>query len=200
MRLDSLAYLSWRLWAAMLQIWRRTLLVVVATMASEALASSDTRCPRAEAACAADPHCEAFGVFEAHGAFQLHGCATAPALVPNDDWEIFVPTTAAKTAWKPLGQKVNVDEAKCASHPKSGGGQCSASPPPPAKPLPYEALGAVDVGTLESSIFMLNGTRYLQDNIGCGYVDHWGNWPGGEAFKGHSYVRIRELASASNSQ
>ena len=165
----------------------------VATAAAEVPSSSS--CPPAEAACAADPHCAAFGVY--HGSYQLHGCATPNALVPNNDWQIFVPTSAAKAAWQPLGKRANIDEAKCAVHPKRGGGYCGGGPPPPPpRALPYEALGAVDVGTLETSIFMLNGTRYIQDNIGCPYVDHWGNWPGGEAFKGHSYVRIRELASA----
>lgn len=137
-------------------------------------------------------------MWKSHDVFQLHGCATATALVPNQDWKIYVPATATKSAWKPLGQKVNVDEAKCATHPRVTSGRCDASPSVPPRPLPYEALGTVDVGTLETSIFMLNGTRYIQDNIGCGYIDHWGNWPGGEAFKGHSYVRIRELASESD--
>jgi hypothetical protein len=99
---------------------------------------------------------------------------------------------AAKAAWVPLGKKVNVDEDKCATHPKGAksSGTCGPAPPPaPPQPplpplkLPYEAIGAVDVATLETSIFMLNGTRYIQDNIGCGYIDHWGNWPGGAAFK-----------------
>lgn len=175
--------------------------VVCATAAipTKVLASSNdsnSSCPTAEAACAADSGCKAFGVWR--DAFQLHGCANAAALVPNNDWEIFVPTTAAKSVWKPLGQKVNVDESKCTIHPKNAAGHCGPPPPPPA-PLPYEAVGALDVGTLETSIFMLNGTRYIQDNIGCGYIDHWGNWPGGAAFKGHSYVRIRELASESRS-
>ena len=36
-------------------------------------------------------------------------------------------------------------------------------------------------------------TGYLLDNIFCGYMDHWGNYPGGAKFKGHSYARIRDF-------
>ena len=42
--------------------------------------------------------------------------------------------------------------------------------------FPYEPLGSIDVATGESSIFMLNQTRYLLDNIFCGYQDHAGLW------------------------
>ena len=40
---------------------------------------------------------------------------------------------------------------------------------------------------------------YLLDNIFCGYMDHWGNYPGGAKFKGHSYARIREFETGSES-
>ena len=174
-------------------------MVLLAPIAVLALGSppKTSRCLPAEVACAADAHCASFGVHG--GSFQLHGCADADAQIPNQDWTIFVPASAAKKAWRALGKAVNIDEGKCSVHPKHTSGHCGSAPPqPPAPPvpplpLPYEALGAIDVGTLETSIFMFNGTRYIQDNIGCGYVDHWGNWPGGAAFKGHSYVRIREL-------
>jgi hypothetical protein len=168
--------------------------LLLASLAALASFNNNSSCPRAEAACASDLNCKAFGVHS--DGFQLHGCATAAALVPNHDWTVFVPTSAAKAAWVPLGKKVNIDEARCATHPKAAGGSCGPPPPPvPPRELPYEALGAVDVGTLETSIFMLNGTRYIQDNIGCGYIDHWGNWAAGSKFKGHSYVRIRQLAT-----
>jgi hypothetical protein len=86
------------------------------------------------------------------------------ALVPNNDWTIYVPTTPNKTDWKPLNERVNVDEDKCPTHPKggAGSGSCAPAPPPtPAVPLPYEAVGSVDVGTGESSIFMFNGQRWV---------------------------------------
>mmetsp|Transcript_1515 Transcript_1515/g.3944 ORF Transcript_1515/g.3944 Transcript_1515/m.3944 type:complete len:359 (+) Transcript_1515:48-1124(+) len=60
-----------------------------------------------------------------------------------------------------------------------------------ATPLPYEALGSIDVGTGESSIFLFNGTRYLLDNIFCGYIDHYGKW--NATFASHSYARIRNF-------
>jgi hypothetical protein len=57
--------------------------------------------------------------------------------------------------------------------------------------LPFDAIGTVDVSTGESSIFMLNNTRYLLDNIFCGYMDHAGKW--NPAFTNHSYARIRQF-------
>ena len=79
-----------------------------------------------------------------------------------------------------------------AAHPTPA---AAGSPPPPqpASHLPYQALGSVDVGTGESSIFLFNGTRYLLDNIFCGWIDHYGQWD--PRFRNHSYVRIREFAS-----
>ena len=152
------------------------------------MANPGMNCMAAQKACTADTRCKAFGIY--NGKFQLHGCATANALVPNKDWSIYIPVNGNKSIWRPLGQQVNVDEAKCASHPTGPiTGTCDSVP---AEPLPYEALGAIDVGTYETSIFLFNNTRYIQDNIGCGYIDHFGNFKGGEAFKGHSYVRIRE--------
>ena len=69
----------------------------------------------------------------------------------------------------------------------------ATGPPPPQKPhrLPYAAIGSVDVGTGESSIFLFNNTRYLLDNIFCGYIDHYGQWD--SRFRNHSYVRIRNF-------
>ena len=109
-------------------------IAAVAATLQQALGSSNSSCPPAAAACATDPKCAAFGVL--HNTFVLHGCANDAALVPNDDWEIFVPTSAAKVAWKPLGRKVNVDEAKCAAHPTTPRSSLCGSPPPlpPAPP------------------------------------------------------------------
>jgi hypothetical protein len=88
---------------------------VAAALCSAALVAADP-CPPATAACAKDPNCAAFGV---HGKeYQLHGCADKGALVPNKDWTIYVPTSPNKSAYKPLGQKVNVDEGKCPTHPQ----------------------------------------------------------------------------------
>ena len=56
----------------------------------------------------------------------------------------------------------------------------------PAKPLPLCRSFAL---TLCRSAH----PGYLLDNIFCGYMDHWGNYPGGAKFKGHSYARIREF-------
>lgn len=60
-----------------------------------------------------------------------------------------------------------------------------------AHAAPYEVLGSIDVGTFETSIFLWKGDHYLLENIGCGYIDHFGQWDA--RFKGHSYARIREL-------
>lgn len=135
-------------------------------------------CPAAAAACAKDASCHAYGV---HGAsFQLHGCADAKALVPNLDWTIYVPTDATKHAFKPLGKKVNVDEAKCAEHPKTTQGHCQSSPsrppthghPVPApSPRPYDSIGSIDVGTLENTIFWWRNKTYVLENIGCNYSE-----------------------------
>lgn len=38
---------------------------------------------------------------------------------------------------------------------------------------------------------------YILDNIFCGYMDHWGNYPGGAKFKGHSYARVRDFETGS---
>lgn len=63
-----------------------------------------------------------------------------------------IPVGGNKSNWTPLGQRVNVDEAKCPTHPSHGAGRCQPAPPTaPPPPLPYEALGSVDVGTGESS-------------------------------------------------
>ena len=131
-------------------------------------------CPLARHACVADEKCQAFGVF--NNRYELHGCADPAALVPNNDWTIYVPNGTEANGWKALHEHMNVDESKCASHPRDGTstGDCS-SPPPPS--YPYEALGSVDVGTGESSIFMFNSTRYLLDNIFCGWIDHFGQYP-----------------------
>ena len=54
-----------------------------------------------------------------------------------------------------------------------------------------QAIGSLDVGTGESSIFLFNGTRYILDNIFKGWLDHAGLW--NPRFANHSYARIREL-------
>ena len=151
-----------------------------------------TPCPLAEAACATDPDCHAFAVYGE--IYQLHGCANA--LVPNNDWTVYVPSngTAQVVRWTALSGHVNVDEGKCKVHPQGNGrsGQCSHSPAPPAPPpappgnFSYRAVGSVDVGTGESSIFMFNNTRYLLDNIFKGWIDHYGKWD--PLFEKHSYV------------
>eukprot|EP00662_Eupelagonemidae_sp_cell21_P052985 gene52985-16176_t len=82
---------------------------------------------------------------------QLHGCN---ATVANNDWTIYLPGTR------------NVDESACRSHPTVMEHRCAA-PPPPAPARSYDVLGSIDVGTLETSIFLWDG--------------------------GHSYARIREL-------
>ena len=56
---------------------------------------------------------------------------------------------------------------------------------------PYKALGSIDVGTGESTIFNFNGHMYILENIFCGYIDHYGQWD--DRFKGKSYARIRNL-------
>ena len=159
--------------------------------------TENTSCVAAETACAKDRGCQAFGVYG--NEYQLHGCADAAALTPNDDWRIFMPSNPSKTAWQPVPGHNNVNEKKCKNHPSGkNSGNCKYVPPPapppppmPPTPLPYKALGSIDVGTGESSIFLFKGTHYLLDNIFCGYIDHFGKW--NATFKGHSYVRIREL-------
>ena len=64
------------------------LTLAVAGLASSPGEASNSLCPAGAAACASDSGCHAFGVYE--GSFQLHGCADTSALVPNDDWAIFV--------------------------------------------------------------------------------------------------------------
>lgn len=147
-------------------------------VASAGASDAAPPCPAAAAACANDASCQAYGV---HGVnFQLHGCADAQALVPNWDWTIYVPTDPTKRAFKPLEKKVNVDEAKCAVHPKSAQGHCQSSPspsPPHAHPVPaptprpYESIGSIDVGTLENTIFWWHNNTYVLENIGCHYSE-----------------------------
>lgn len=137
-----------------------------------AASASAAACPAAATACTKDASCHAFGV---HGdEFQLHGCATKGALVANSDWTIYVPTDAKKSAFKPLGQKVNVDEDECpAPHPKVQRWRCSSSPSPSPKPppkshpvpaptaRPYENIGSIDVLTLENTIFWWANKTYV---------------------------------------
>lgn len=65
--------------------------------------------------------------------------------------------------------------------------------PTPAPSTPYTVLGSIDVGTLENSIFLWKGVHYILENIGCGYIDHYGQWD--PSFQNHSYARIRKLDS-----
>ena len=72
-------------------------------------------------------------------------------------------------------------------------------PPPPFEPPGYTVLGSIDVATGESTIFRWRPAEdaepkmYILENIFCGYVDHFGQWA--QAFRGHSYARIRDLES-----
>ena len=93
-----------------------------------ATSASDPGCAPAAAACKVTTGCHAYGVYG--NRFQLHGCATKAALYPNLDWAIFVPTDASKSVFKLLGQKVNVNEAKCASHPMNNTEGLCHQPPP----------------------------------------------------------------------
>jgi len=73
--------------------------------------------------------------------------------------------------YKQLPGQVNVEESKCSVHPSSGALSCPSPappvpPPPPPTPLLFEAMGSIDVGTLENSLFEWNGTLYLLENIG----------------------------------
>ena len=123
-------------------------------------------------------------VLFALGGWWVHGCADAKALVPNLDWTIYVPLDPTKHAFKPLGKKVNVDEAKCDVHPTTTGeGRCQSSPSPvpspphghpvPApSPRPYDSIGSIDVGTLENTIFWWRNRTYVLENIGCNYSEH----------------------------
>jgi len=89
-------------------------------------------CPPAEAACAADQNCNAFGVFNNN--YQLHGCSDA--LLPNGDWTVYVLSNTS--GWQPIAGHVNVDESQCKVHPTGKiTGTCStAAPPPPPPPTP----------------------------------------------------------------
>eukprot|EP00040_Diaphanoeca_grandis_P028184 m.162147 g.162147 ORF g.162147 m.162147 type:complete len:355 (+) comp31264_c0_seq6:521-1585(+) len=66
------------------------------------------------------------------------------------------------------------------------------SPPPP--PL-YDVQGVFAVGTMENSLFLWHDEMYILENIGCGFLDHYGQW--NRKFKGHSYARIRKLVDGS---
>ena len=128
------------------------LLLLLATLASSAaLASAGAAsCPPAEAACAANANCKAFGVYD--NKYQLHGCTDTAALVPNTDWSIFVPASAAKTSWKPLGKKVNIDDGKCAIRVKKSGswsGSCGWAPAP--SPPKWWGLGKYAVCLLPAA-------------------------------------------------
>ena len=185
-------------------------LLAVVCLSGVRVVSPTTPCPRAETACTADPNCHAFGVH--NGGYQLHGCSDANALVPNNDWIIYVhtnataanqhPATVAATKWAPLPGEINVDEAMCPTHPQDGGLHVCASPgppppphthpvPPPVPGRPYEQVGSIDVGTLENTIFWWANATYVLENIGCGYADHAGRWF--PAFADHSYARVRDF-------
>jgi len=96
-------------------------------------------CPPAEAACAADQNCNAFGVFNNN--YQLHGCSDA--LVPNNDWTVYVLSNTSE--WQVLARDSNVDESQCKVHPTGViSGTCSPPAPPTAHCPPAEAACAAD--------------------------------------------------------
>ena len=142
---------------------------------------------RAATLCDADPHCAAFGIFG--DKIQLHGCLH---LVPNHNWTIFNRTGSS---YARVAGSVNVDEGLCEKHPASMDHSCSPPPPPPAPspPLGYAVSGSVAVGTLENSLFLFRSRMYILENIGCGFIDHAGQWD--PRFANASYARIRELDS-----
>ena len=105
-------------------------------------------------------------------------------LLSLDVWQLKMPTVGVTHEQ----MTVKTDDETQANQMAVGGNEPTRTPP---TPLPYEALGSIDVGTGESSIFLFKGTHYLLDNIFCGYIDHYGKW--NKAFTGHSYVRIRTL-------
>lgn len=126
----------------------------------------------ASSLCDADALCRAFGIHG--GKIQLHGCNTT---VPNNDWAIY--TKSASKKYSQLPGHVNVDEAKCAGHPRDMEHTCPTGPtqpptpapaPTPAPPKPYKVEGTIDVGTLENSIFSWKGSLYLLENVNSGYT------------------------------
>ena len=50
----------------------------------------------------------------------------------------------------------------------------------------YSVLGSIAVGTMETTIFLREGRHYLLENIGCGFIDHYGQWD--PRFTNHSYA------------
>ena len=141
------------------------------------------------ALCGAERNCAAFGI---HGLeLQFHSCAIT---IPNDDWTIY---TMNGSTFAPLPGHVNVDNSKCAGpepHATVHCGGPSPKPPAPTPPPPthpYTVQGAIDVGTLENSIFSWKGVLYLLENVNEGYHDSAGKYF--PAFKGHSYARVRRL-------
>jgi len=129
--------------------------------------------------CNLDPHCAAFGLYGDR--IQLHGCDNET--VPNNDWKIY----ARAENYMPLEGHVNIDESRCSQHPTTRAAQCVP------EPYKYTVQGSIDVDTLENTLFMWKDTMYVLENLGCGYADHAGKWI--PAFAGHSYARVRQLAS-----
>lgn len=142
--------------------------------------------------CNRDPLCATFGVYKS--LIQFHGCN---ATVANMDWTIYAKTPGAASYTKLPGH-VNINNAECAHHPKVGTASCAGPTPSPKSPTPappptppphlYEVEGSIDVGTLENSMFYWKGVMYLLENLGCGYIDHAGNWF--PEFKGYIYMCV----------
>lgn len=144
-----------------------------------------------ESLCNADENCRAFGVFGDQ--IQLHGCSDA--VVPNNDWSIFVHKAGGDYA---LLNGVNIDEKLCASHPRTGmTHDCAAPAPPTPTPTPpaplYEKIGAVEVGTYENTLVYWHGALLLLENIPCSYKGHAGEM--NPLFGNHSYARLRDFSS-----
>lgn len=140
----------------------------------------------ASSLCDADQGCHAFGLDGSR--IQLHGCNDT---VPNADWAIYV---GGEAGYVRLPGTQNVDEEKCAQHPRSGMGShvCPGSPlPAPPAPKPYQVQGSYEVGTLENSLFSWKGALYLLENVNSGYAANAGVWF--PEFKNHSYARIRRF-------
>eukprot|EP00911_Craspedida_sp_UC1_P002548 UC1_evm1s1892 len=174
------------------------LVTLCARAAAAAIATAlvDTKCiERGAALCSADVDCAGFGVY--NDEIQFHGCVDE--LVPNYQWAIFAHTNLSingSAGYSRLNGYFNVDESKCAHHPKTQETSCgtnppSPSPPPPSPPLLFEPLGSIDLGTFENSLFFWHGHMYVLENIGCTYADHAGQWD--PSFAGTSYTRIRHL-------
>lgn len=73
---------------------------------------------------------------------------------------------------------------------------------PLATPLPYEAIGSVDVGTLESSIFLFNGQRWVL-GVPCEWWPYTNDlrdrvWPNFNRTYTHAHTRNATPHNANN--